>query len=196
MVKRLSVSHVSSGDLLRAAVKQADTPAARTAAAAMREGALVADEVVGALVIEHLKRCAPEEVLLLDGYPRNEQQASALDVELARAGVKVAAAVWLEVPEAILVRRLAGRRICGKCAAGYHVENMKPKVAGICDVCGSALIQREDDQPDRIANRLVVYKQQTAALIGWYESRGLLVRIDGSDDADAVVERVAQTVMA
>lgn len=196
LVKRFKVCHVSSGDLLRAAVKQADTPASRTAMAAMREGALVADEVVGALVIERLERCAPAAVILLDGYPRNEHQAANLAVEVARAGAKVAAAVWLEVPEAILIRRLAGRRICGKCAAGYHIENMKPKVDGICDSCGSALIQREDDLPGRIANRLVVYKQQTAALIDWYESRGLLVRIDGSDDADAVVERVAQTVIA
>jgi adenylate kinase len=196
LAERLPVDHVSSGDLLRAAVKQADTPAALAAAEAMRKGELVADEVVGALVIDRLKRCAPEEVILLDGYPRNEKQAAALDVEVERAGTKVAAAVWLEVPEEILMRRLAGRRICGTCAAGYHVENMKPKADGICDVCGSALIRREDDSPDRIANRLQVYRQQTAALIGWYESRGLLVRIDGSDDADAVTARVAHTVMA
>lgn len=194
--RRYPVCHVSSGDLLRAAVRQADTPAARAAAEAMRRGELVADEVVGALVIERLRQCAPGETLLLDGYPRNERQAASLEREVARAGSAVAAAVWLEVSEPVLVSRLAGRRVCGACAANYHVTNLPPRVAGVCDACGAALIQREDDRPERVANRLVVFREQTAALIDWYAARGLLVRIDAEGDADETTARVARTVMA
>lgn len=196
LAKRLPVIHVSSGDLLRAAVKQADSPAAVEAAEAMRKGELVADHVVGALVIERLKRCAPDDVLMLDGFPRNEKQAASLETEVERAGSRVTAAVWLDAPEAVLLARLAGRRLCADCSAGYHVENMKPRVEGVCDVCGGRLVQREDDQPERVANRLVVYREQTASLIGWYEARGLLVRVDGSGEADDVAERVARAVMA
>ena len=191
-----SVCHVSSGDLLRAAVKRSDTPAARAAAETMRRGELVADAVVGALVVERLRTCAPDGILLLDGYPRNEQQAAALERELARENSRVSAAVWLDVPEDVLLARLGGRRICSQCAAGYHVENMKPRVDGQCDACGGKLIQLEDDQPERIANRLVVYREQTGALIGWYESRGLLVRVAGGEPADVVADRVARTVVS
>ena len=169
---------------------------ARAAAEAMRQGALVADDIVGALVMERLRACKPGETLLLDGYPRNERQAASLEREVARAGSAVAAAVWLEVSEPVLVSRLAGRRVCGACAANYHVTNLPPRVAGVCDACGAALIQREDDRPERVANRLVVFREQTAALIDWYAARGLLVRIDAEGDADETTARVARTVMA
>lgn len=189
-----ALRHVSSGDLLRAAMRQDGTPAER-AAAAMRQGELVADETVGALVNARLRQCAPGEILLLDGYPRNARQAVALEAEAARTGTAVAAAVWLEVPEAVLVGRLAGRRVCGACAANYHVSNMPPRVAGICDACGAALVQREDDRPERVARRLAVYREQTAALIEWYAERGLLVRIDADGDADESAARVARAVL-
>jgi adenylate kinase len=100
------------------------------------------------------------------------------------------------VPEPVLISRLAGRRLCGQCNANYHVVNIPPKVDGICDACGGTLNQREDDRPERVANRLVVYREQTAALIDWYASRGLLVRVDADGDADETTARVAQTVMA
>ena len=190
------VRHVSSGDLLRAAVQQADTPTARAAAEAMRQGELVADDVVGALVWERLRACEPGETLLLDGYPRNVQQAAALETEAGRAGVRLAAAVWLEVPEPVLISRLAGRRVCGACAANYHVVNLPPRAAGICDACGGALIQREDDRPERVANRLVVYREQTAALVDWYASRDLLIRIEADGDAGETAARVARAVLA
>ena len=135
------VRHISSGDLLRAAVQQADTPT-------------------------------------------------------ARAGVRLAAAVWLEVPEPVLISRLAGRRVCGACAANYHVVNLPPRAAGICDACGGALIQREDDRPERVANRLVVYREQTAALVDWYASRDLLIRIEADGDAGETAARVARAVLA
>ena len=190
-----ALRHVSSGDLLRAAMRRDGTPAERAAAAAMRQGELVADETVGALVNARLRQCAPDEILLLDGYPRNVRQAAALEAEAARAGTAVAAAVWLDVSEAVLVSRLAGRRVCGACAANYHVTNMPPRVAGICDACGAALVQREDDRPEHVARRLAVYREQTAALIEWYAERGLLVRIEAGADADTTAAQVARAVL-
>ena len=129
LVKKLPLRHVSTGDLLRAAAKNADTPAKKAVAETMRKGELVSDEIVGKLVVEQLSSCT-EEYLLLDGYPRNEKQAAFLEAELAKNGAKVAKAVWLDVPEDVLVGRLSGRRTCPKCGAGFHVETMKPKVEG------------------------------------------------------------------
>jgi adenylate kinase len=195
LVKKLPLRHVSTGDLLRAAAKNADTPAKKAVAETMRKGELVSDEIVGALVVEQLSTCS-EEYMLLDGYPRNENQAAFLEKELAAKGMSVTKAVWLEVPEEVLVSRLSGRRTCPACGAGFHVDTMKPKVDGVCDACGAALVQRPDDQPANVANRLKVYAAQTAPLLGWYEARGVLSKINGVGDADAIADAVAEAVRA
>jgi adenylate kinase len=195
LVKLLPLRHVSTGDLLRAAAKNADTPAKKAVAETMRKGELVSDEIVGALVVEQLVSCK-EEYMLLDGYPRNEAQAAFLENELARSGQKVSKAVWLDVPENVLIGRLSGRRTCPSCGAGFHVETMKPRVDGVCDACGAALVQRPDDQPANVANRLKVYAAQTAPLLGWYEARGVLSKINGVGDADAIADAVAGAVRA
>ena len=195
LVKMLPLRHVSTGDLLRAAAKNATTPAQIAVAETMRKGELVSDEIVGSLVVEQLMKCT-EEYMLLDGYPRNEKQAAFLEGELAKNGGKVDKAVWLEVPEDVLVGRLSGRRTCPKCGAGFHVETMKPKVEGVCDACGAALVQRPDDQPQNVANRLKVYAAQTAPLLNWYEGRGVLTKINGVGEADAIAASVAEAVKA
>lgn len=195
LVKSLPLKHVSTGDMLRAAARDADTPMAKAVAETMRKGELVSDEIVGGLVVEQLAKSKGEcEYFLLDGYPRNEKQAAFLESELAKAGEKVARAVWLEVPQDILVGRLSGRRTCPQCGAGFHVETMRPKVDGICDNCGGRLVQRPDDAPENVANRLKVYEAKTAALLGWYEAKGVLVRVNGVGDADAVADAVAKAV--
>lgn len=195
LVKALPLKHVSTGDLLRAAAKNADSPLAKSVAETMRKGELVSDEIVGALVVEQLAKSKGEyEYFLLDGYPRNEKQAAFLEAELAKNGEKVAKAVWMEVPEEVLVGRLSGRRTCPKCGAGFHVETMKPKVEGICDICGAALVQRPDDAPENVANRLKVYHAKTASLLGWYEGKGVLSRVDGVGEADAVAAAVAKVI--
>lgn len=192
LVKNLPLRHVSTGDLLRAAAKNADTPAAKAVAETMRKGELVSDEIVGALVIEQFTKCPAEfQYLLLDGYPRNEKQAAFLETELAKAGGKVGKAVWLDVPEEVLIGRLSGRRTCPNCGAGFHVETMKPKKEGICDNCGTALVQRPDDQPQNVANRLKVYADKTAPLLDWYKGRGVLSVVNGVGDADAIAAAVA-----
>lgn len=194
LVKSLPLKHVSTGDLLRAAAKNADTPMAKAVAETMRKGELVSDEIVGGLVVEQLSTPGEYSYFLLDGYPRNEKQAAFLESKLAESGQKVAVAVWLEVPHDVLIGRLSGRRTCPKCGAGYHVETMKPKVEGKCDVCGGDLVQRPDDAPENVANRLKVYAEKTASLLGWYEGKGVLKRIDGVGEADAIAASVAKAL--
>ena len=194
LVKALPLKHVSTGDLLRAAAKNADTPMARAVAETMRTGELVSDEIVGGLVVEQLDRPGDYGYFLLDGYPRNEKQAAFLEGELAKRGEKVSRAVWLEVPHEVLIGRLSGRRTCPKCGAGFHVETMRPKVEGVCDACGAALVQRPDDAPENVANRLKVYAEKTASLLEWYEGRGVLARVNGVGAADDVAAAVAKVL--
>ncbi len=195
LVKMLPLKHVSTGDLLRAAAKNPESELARTVAETMQKGELVSDEIVGSLVVEQLSKCGADyEYFLLDGYPRNEDQAAFLEAELAKKGEKVAKAVWLEVPEEILIGRLSGRRTCPKCGAGFHVETMKPKVEGVCDICGAELVRRPDDAPENFANRLKVYHEKTASLLGWYESKGVLAKVCGVGEADSVADAVAKAV--
>lgn len=195
LAKRLPLRHVSTGDLLRAAARDAATPAARAVAETMRKGELVGDEVVGALVVEQFD--APSrgcEYLLLDGYPRNEKQAGFLEAELGKRGGRVDRAIWLEVPGDVLVARLSGRRTCPRCSAGYHVVNLPPKKEGVCDACGAKLVQRPDDMPANVENRLRVYAASTAPLLGWYERRGVLERVAGDAAPYEVADAVARAI--
>lgn len=195
LVKTLPLKHVSTGDLLRAAAKNPESETAKAVAETMQKGELVSDEIVGALVVEQLSKSAGEyDYFLLDGYPRNEKQAAFLEGELTKKGEKVAKAVWLEVGEDVLVGRLSGRRTCPTCGAGFHVETMKPKVEGICDLCGAALVQRPDDAPENVKNRLKVFHAKTATLLGWYEEKGVLAKVDGVGDADAIAQAVAKVI--
>lgn len=196
LVEKCGVRHISSGDLLRAAVRDGGTPAAQAAAEAMRRGALVADDVAGELVAERLRRAAPDDIMLLDGYPRNVAQAKTLEHDLGAIGTGVEAVIWLEVPEAVLMERLAERRVCGKCAAVYHSINLKPRISGVCDRCGGTLVRREDDTPERVANRLEVFHRETEALLVWYEQRKLLRRIKAAPAASEVAESLAKMVKA
>jgi adenylate kinase len=192
LVKRLNLKHISSGDLLRAAVKQG-TPAGKEAEGYMKRGELVPDALIGRIIADVLAAGGGDATYLLDGFPRTVAQASMLDGVVAEQGGRIRGAVLLDVAEDILVDRLAGRRVCPKCAAGYHVRNLPPKVAGVCDVCGAALVQRPDDNPETVRNRLAVYAKQTAPLIAWYQARQSLARVDGaSGSADDIAERVAR----
>jgi adenylate kinase len=126
--------------------------------------------------------------MLLDGFPRNLAQAETL----ASMGAPVTRAILVDVPDSIIQDRIAGRRTCPKCKAGYHVKNLPPKVEGICDVCGEALVIRKDDNPDTVNDRLVVYHRETEPLIAYYEGKGLLRRVDGTTG----VENVAKAFLA
>lgn len=175
--------HVSTGDMLREAVK-AGRPVGLEAKAYMEKGELVPDEVIVKLVTERLDAGKPDAKYLFDGFPRTERQAELLDGVLAARGARVERVFLLDAAREVLVDRLAGRRVCKNCGAVYHVRNIPPKVAGVCDRCKGPLYQRPDDTEATVLNRLEVYKKQTQSLIDYYEGQQRLVRIDAGQPRD------------
>ena len=189
-----SLRHVSSGDMLRDAVKR-QTPAGVAAEGFMKRGELVPDDVIAQMIAGLIAGLACGGTLLLDGYPRTVAQAEMLDETIARCGARLTSVVLLEVPDEILVDRIAGRRNCPKCGKGYHVTNIPPRVQGVCDVCGAGLIIRKDDNLETVKNRLAVYQVQTVPLIDFYGARGaLLHRVDGTGPIGEIVERAGQAI--
>ncbi|MFH0907754.1 MAG: adenylate kinase [bacterium] len=168
--------HVSTGDMLREAVK-AGSPVGLQAKACMDKGELVPDEVMIKIVRERLEAGPPDAKYMFDGFPRTTAQARMLDEVLKTHAGAVSHVFLLEVPRDVLIMRMAGRRICRKCGAVYHVKNIPPKVAGVCDQCGGELYQRLDDNETTVANRLDVYENQTASLIDYYDSKKTLRRM-------------------
>ena len=168
--------HVSTGDMLREAVK-AGSPVGLEAKSYMEKGELVPDDVIMRIVTERLEK-KPDAKYMFDGFPRTTVQAEMLDKTLSDHGGKVTKIFLLDVPRQVLVERLAGRRVCKKCGAVYHVKNIPPKKEGVCDQCGGALYQRPDDSEATVLNRLEVFKKQTESLIHYYEKKNLLVRIE------------------
>ena len=196
IVARFGVPHISTGDMLRAAVA-AGTQMGREARKYMESGALVPDDVVIGCVRERLSADDAREGFLLDGFPRTIEQAERLDAMLAEAGRAVTHVILIDVPEDELVKRLAGRRTCAGCGKGYHVEYDPPEQEGVCDGCGSELYQRTDDDEETVRNRLEVYRVQTAPLIGYYEQRGVLKNAHGGGKLpDEVFAQVRQLIEA
>ena len=169
-----NLKHVSSGDLLRGAVAQG-TPAGVEAKAYMDKGNLVPDALIAQMIKDVIAETEGDVTMLLDGFPRNVAQAEILE----QTGAPVRSVVLVDVPDEIIADRIAGRRTCPSCKAGYHVKALPPKVEGICDKCGAALVVRKDDNPETVKDRLVVYHRETEPLIAFYEKKGLLRRIDG-----------------
>ncbi len=169
-----NLKHISSGDLLRGAVAKG-TPAGLEAKGYMEKGALVPDALIAQMITDVIAETQGDVTMLLDGFPRNVAQAEILE----KTGVPIRSVVLVDVPDAIIADRIAGRRTCPKCKAGYHVTALPPKVEGVCDKCGEKLVIRKDDNPETVKDRLVVYHRETEPLIKFYEQRGLLRRIDG-----------------
>ena len=168
------LKHVSSGDLLRGAVAKG-TAAGVEAKAYMEKGELVPDALIARMIEDVIAETTGDVTMLLDGFPRNVAQAEIL----AATGVPIRSVVLVDVPDSVIADRIAGRRTCPKCKAGYHVKALPPRVEGICDKCGAELVVRKDDNPDTVKDRLVVYHRETEPLIAYYEGKGLLRRIDG-----------------
>lgn len=189
IAERGSAIHISTGAMLREAVKNG-TPAGIAAKAYMDKGALVPDEVLVDMIGELLADAPDDAELLFDGFPRNESQAARLDDLVRKYKAQVKCAICLDVPEATVLQRLGGRRVCPVCGMVYHVETLPPKQKGICDVCGTSLVVRTDDQPETIKHRLEVYEAQTAPLIAWYGKAGKLRHVDGAGEAEATVKLV------
>lgn len=184
-----SFLHVSTGDMLREAVKQG-TPVGRQAEAYMKRGELVPDDVIIGLVEQRVAAGSAGDAYMFDGFPRTMEQARLLDECLARHQGRVMRVFLLDASRDLLISRLTGRRICRKCGANYHIVNIPPKRAGVCDACGGDLYQRPDDQESTILNRLDVYARQTESLIAYYEKKGVLVRIDSSRHRQDVIAEV------
>ena len=176
-----NLKHVSSGDLLRGAVAKG-TPSGIEAKGFMEAGKLVPDALIAQMIKDVVAETTGDVTMLLDGFPRNVKQAEVLEA----INAPIRSAVLVDVPDAIIQDRIAGRRTCPKCKAGYHVKNLPPKVEGICDVCGAELTIRKDDNPDTVKDRLVVYHQQTEPLIAYYKGKGLLKTVDGMTGVDNV----------
>ncbi len=181
LVERYHIPHISTGDMFREAIKN-KTPLGQKAEAIIARGDLVPDDITVGLVKERLSQDDCANGYLLDGFPRTIPQAEALEEIGKEIGRPVNAVIDISVPEEVLIDRIGGRRVCPKCGASYHVRNMKPKVEGKCDHCGSDLIQRKDDNPESFKVRLENYYKQTAPVSDFYEARKLLRRYDGQGD--------------
>ena len=185
--------YVATGDMLRANVKEG-TELGVKAKGFMDAGDLVPDELILAMTAERLREADAEDGFILDGFPRTREQAEALDRQLDGMGRRITAVLLLDVPDEEVVRRLSGRRVCVKAGHNYHVDFDPPKHEGVCDQDGSRLIQRDDDKPEVIENRLRVYHEKTAPVIGYYDDQGLLRRIDGTRDQAEVHDHIRAVI--
>ncbi|MGQ9495730.1 MAG: adenylate kinase [Thermoanaerobaculaceae bacterium] len=193
LAQTMSLLHIATGDLLREEVAKGSS-LGQEAANFMSRGELVPDDLVAKMLVARLHSQQGLAGCVFDGYPRTQAQAELLDGLLAELGRRVDAAVYLEVPDEELVRRLGGRRSCPKCGAVYHLRTQPPAQAGLCDVCGSALIIREDDREEVIRQRLSVYRKHTEPLLELYEKRGVFHRVSGEGSVDEVFARITQAV--
>ena len=176
---------ISTGDILRSAVA-AGTELGKQAEATMKAGNLVSDELIMGIMEQRLKQDDCQAGYLLDGFPRTIPQAQALKALLDKMGEKLDAALELDIPRDVIIDRLTTRRTCTQCGEIYNVKSKPPKVEGICDVCGSNIVQRDDETEEAIMNRLEVYAEQTAPLVGFYRDEGLLLTVQGSDSAQVL----------
>jgi adenylate kinase len=190
LVESYKIPQISTGDMLRAAVKQG-TPLGVKAQEIMQQGGLVSDEIVLGIVEERLAQDDCSAGFVLDGFPRTIPQADALALILQRNGRSIEHVVSLEVDNEEIVKRLSGRRSCRSCGKGYHETYDAPKQPDVCDVCGTALVQRDDDREQTVRNRLDVYEQQTAPLKEYYRSQQLLRNIPGMGPIADVQQRIA-----
>jgi adenylate kinase len=187
------IPQVSSGDLLRAVVRE-DSDLGREAASYMDRGQLVPDELVLKLIAERLKNKDARKGFILDGFPRNVSQAEALGKGLDRVGLKLDKAVAVIVPDEEIVKRISGRRTCAKCNAMYHIAFEPPAKPGVCDKCGGELYQREDDAEETVRERLKVFAEATRPLLDHYGQQGLLAQVDGVGSTEEVEKRILSAV--
>ncbi len=193
LVEELELGYIATGDILREAVAKG-TPLGVKAAEYMNSGELVPDEVMIPIVEERLAEESDKRGILLDGFPRTVRQAAMLDEAGRRNGIEIDKAIYLKTSRDVIVQRLCGRRVCPKCGATYHVRNIPPKAEGICDKCGTALVQREDDKEEAIVTRLAEYEKQTAAVIQYYRENGILVEVNGDLPVEVAYPTIVRIV--
>ncbi|AID02064.1 adenylate kinase [Staphylococcus xylosus] len=189
IVKKFPIPHISTGDMFRKAIKD-ETDLGKEAKSYMDRGELVPDEVTVGIVKDRISEDDAKKGFLLDGFPRTIEQAEALSNIMQELDRKIDAVINIEVPEEELMNRLTGRRICEKCGTTYHLVFNPPKVDGICDLDGGKLYQREDDNPETVANRLNVNVKQSKPILEFYDDKNVLKNIDGSRDINVVTKDV------
>ncbi len=184
--QRMGFLHLSTGDLLREAVKN-QIPLGKKAKEYMDRGELVPDELIVQLIEETMPK---DGNVILDGFPRTVNQALALEEMLRVKGEKISKVLFFDVPDEVIIDRLSGRRVCSKCGAVYHVKYNPPKVEGACDLCGSTLVQRDDDKEEVVRKRLEVYRKQTQPLVEFYQERGIIYKLDAGKGVEELFEEV------
>ncbi len=191
IVEKYNIPHISTGDIFRAALREG-TEMGLKAKGYMDKGQLVPDEIVVGVVSERLTKPDIQKGFLLDGFPRNVDQAKALDDVTGKMDIKMDGVVNIDVPDEELIERLTGRRMCKGCGASFHVKFKPPKVRNVCDSCGGELYQRDDDTVETAKDRLDVYHSQTSPLIDHYDKQGILININGNQDMEKVFAEVTQ----
>jgi adenylate kinase len=193
VAEKLSLAHIATGDMFRAAQKQ-DTELARQARSYMEKGLLVPDEVTIEMVKERIQAPDCEKGVIFDGFPRNLKQAQALDEALEQQGKAIDQVVYIKVSEDELLARLGGRWICRQCQTPYHAVSSPPGTEGVCDRCGGELYQRADDREETVRERLQVFFEQTAPLIDHYTRAGKLLEVAGEGEVDEVRQRILDAI--
>ncbi|MFH1640446.1 MAG: adenylate kinase [Candidatus Omnitrophota bacterium] len=189
LAKKLNLPHISTGDLLRLNVSQ-DTELGRQAKSFMDQGALVPDELVTEMLIQRIGQPDVENGFILDGYPRNINQAGALDEALKQREAGIDLVVYLDTSEPVAIQRLSGRLVCSTCGINFHKKNMPPKKEMICDNCQGSLYQRTDDKVETIRERLKIYLKESFPLIEYYEGKQKLHRLSADKEAEVVLNQI------
>ncbi|UNC93717.1 adenylate kinase [Candidatus Contubernalis alkaliaceticus] len=193
IVQKYNIPHISTGDIFRAALREG-TEMGLKAKGYMDSGQLVPDEIVVGVVTERLRKSDCVKGFLLDGFPRNANQAEALDKVVEHMSIKIDGVINIDVPDEELVDRLTGRRMCKGCGASFHVKFKAPKVRNVCDSCGGELYQRDDDTVETAKERLEIYHSQTAPLIEYYTKKGVILNINGNQDMKAVLAEIIEAL--
>ena len=186
---RLQIPTISTGNMIREALSSG-TEMGKKAKAFIESGALVPDEVVIGIVNERLQQDDCKNGFILDGFPRTIPQAEALD----SMGITIDRVIEIDVPDEVITQRMSGRRVCSKCGNSYHLLTKKTKTDGVCDRCGGALVQRKDDDPATVQERLRVYHEQTEPLRAYYEAKGKLLTIDGCQDIWVIADKTLEAL--
>lgn len=189
--RRLKIVHISTGDILREAIKS-NSSLGQDAAKYVERGELVPDNLITKITQERLKGEDVKKGFILDGFPRNLSQAESLDAFFSGNGLADYSVIYLKASEKVIIKRLTGRRICKNCQAVYHLINAPSSKEGVCDACGSELYQRPDDGEGTIKNRLQVYERQTAPVADYYSKKGKLFEVSADDEADKVIESIVK----
>lgn len=189
IAKEYNIPHISTGDIFRANIKN-QTELGMKAKEYMDKGALVPDEITIGMLLSRIADKDCDNGFVLDGFPRTIPQAESLKKALKEQGAKIDCAVDIEVPDEDIINRMSGRRSCPNCGGTYHVTFNPPKQEGICDACGTELVQRADDKPETVLHRLKTYHEQTQPLIEFYENEGVLVTVDGTKKPSEVLEDI------